>query len=238
MKLLLLVTFLAGAYAEAEPEADPYLLYGGHFGYGGHYGYAGYAGLGYAYGAYGYPYAYAAAAVKPCTNNAGVAVPCALGYHGGLAYGYGWPYLVPAAAAAPAEDGAAVEEARKKRDADADPAVLATYGSVKTITPLIHNAPVRPVVATYAHHGLGYGLGLGYHGLGYGGLYGLHGKKKREAEAEADPYLLYGAGLYGYGGYGLGHLGYGGHYGYAYHPITYAAGCRNYLGAVVPCAGA
>merc|ERR1711887_383831 len=185
----------------------------------GHYGYAGYAGLGYAYGAYGYPYAYAAAAVKPCTNNAGVAVPCALGYHGGLAYGYGWPYLVPAAAAAPAEDGAAVEEARKKRDADADPAVLATYGSVKTVTPLIHNAPVRPVVATYAglHHGYG---GLGYSGLGYG--YGLHGKKKREAEAEADPYLLYGAGLYGYG---LGH------YGYAYPHITYtaAAGCRNYL---------
>merc|ERR1712002_419799 len=217
MKLLLLVTFLAGAYAEAEPEADPYLLYGGHFGYGGHYGYAGYAGLGYAYGAYGYPYAHAYAAVKPCTNNAGAAVPCALGYHGGLAYGYGWPYLLPAAAAAPAEDGAAVEEARKKRDADADPAVLATSTLVKTITPLIHNAPVRPVVATYA----------GLHGYGHG----LYGRKKREAEAEADPYLLYGAGLYGYG---LGH------YGYAYPHITYtaAAGCRNYLGAVVPCAGA
>merc|ERR1712004_369128 len=65
--------------------------------------------------------------------------------------------------------------------------------------------------------------------------FGLHGlavapaaaekRKKREAEpeaeAEADPWLLY-SGYYGHPGY----------YGYGYH-----GGCRNNLGALVPCAG-
>merc|ERR1719334_1678118 len=60
-------------------------------------------------------------------------------------------------------------------------------------------------------------------------------RKKRDAEAEpeaeadpeADPWLLYGH-------HGL----YGGYYGYGYHhPVAYhLAGCRNYLGALVPCA--
>merc|ERR1712193_360207 len=69
------------------------------------------------------------------------------------------------------------------------------------------------------------------------------GKKKREAEAEpeaeaeaeADPWLLYSGyyghpGYYGYG-YGLGY-GWGGYYGLGYY-----GGCRNNLGALVPCAG-
>merc|ERR1719351_649084 len=45
------------AYAEAEAEADPYLLYGGDYCYGlGHYGYA--RGYARTYAAYsGYPYA-------------------------------------------------------------------------------------------------------------------------------------------------------------------------------------
>merc|ERR1712088_772791 len=67
-------------------------------------------------------------------------------------------------------------------------------------------------------------------------------RKKREAvaepeaNAEADPWLLYG-------GYAGGYAGYG---GYAYAPYTYAAyhhpltyfygGCRNNQGAFVPCA--
>merc|ERR1712002_1134383 len=54
---------------------------------------------------------------------------------------------------------------------------------------------------------------------------------KEEADAEADPWLLYG------GHYG-GHV-YGGHYGYGYHhalPYYYLGGCRNYLGGAVPCA--
>merc|ERR1711994_297766 len=70
------------------------------------------------------------------------------------------------------------------------------------------------------HYGGYYGYGLGYgHGYGFWGR-GLWGRKRREAdpaatavadpnaEAEADPYLLYG----GYYGHGLGH--YGGYYGY------------------------
>merc|ERR1712193_497462 len=55
------------------------------------------------------------------------------------------------------------------------------------------------------------------------------GKKKREpeaeAEAEADPWLLY-SGYYGHPGY----------YGYGYG-LGYYGGCRNNLGALVPCAG-
>merc|ERR1740131_425901 len=46
---------------------------------------------------------------------------------------------------------------------------------------------------------------------------------KAEAEAEADPALLYGA--YGYGGYGLGYAGFGYGYGLGYaglHGLGYA----------------
>merc|ERR1712088_1022108 len=56
--------------------------------------------------------------------------------------------------------------------------------------------------------------------LGYG--YGLAGHFYGKREAEADPYLLYGAyghGYHGYGGYyGLGYrgYGYGGYYGHYY----------------------
>merc|ERR1712034_43794 len=43
------------ADAEAKPEADPYLLYGGHLGYAGHLGYYGGLGhYGYGYGRYFY----------------------------------------------------------------------------------------------------------------------------------------------------------------------------------------
>merc|ERR1712179_690644 len=47
-----LFALVAAAYADAEAEADPYLLYGGYNGYAGWGGYTGYAGL--PYGAYGY----------------------------------------------------------------------------------------------------------------------------------------------------------------------------------------
>merc|ERR1711909_212323 len=59
-----------------------------------------------------------------------------------------------------------------------------------------------------------YGHGLGYYGGYYGGHYGypyLYGKRSADADAKADPYLLYGY------GYGLGHGYYGGYgYGYGY----------------------
>merc|ERR1712098_808621 len=71
-----------------------------------------------------------------------------LGYHGVLGYSglygyhglYGHPLLVPGV----------VEAERKRRDADADPAVIASYSRVLTApTPLIH-APAH-VYSTYAH---------------------------------------------------------------------------------------
>jgi len=77
-----------------------------------------------------------------------------------------------------------------KRDADAEPAIIA--GSTKILTPptpLIHNPPVRPVVAapvtTYGY-GIGAGYGLGAYGLGLG----LHHIGKRDAEADPQFYGL------------------------------------------------
>jgi len=136
-------------------------------------------------------------------------------------YAYGYPYggLLPIAApAAEAAEEPAVEEARKKREAD--PAVIGAYSTIKNPSPTIyHNVPALRYYAPYAHH------------LGYGGL--VYGRKKREAEAEpeaeaeADPWLAYG---YAYHPYA---------YSAYYHPYAYAhlGGCRNYLGGLVPCAG-
>merc|ERR1712244_147830 len=98
------------------------------------------------------------------------------------------PELTPEVAAATAEHLAAVEAAkadRKRREAEADPAILA--GSSRIIsapTPLIHNAPALPYAAGLPYAGLGYagyagpaGLGYagyaGYAGLGYAGHLGL-----------------------------------------------------------------
>merc|ERR1711872_1005394 len=69
-----------------------------------------------------------------------------------------------AAHAAALEAAAAAAADRKKREAD--PAIIAGATRVLTApTPLIHNAPVRPV--PYAGLGLGYaGLGLGLLGMG------------------------------------------------------------------------
>merc|ERR1712038_401295 len=87
------------------------------------------------------------------------------------------PTFNPEPLVAPVFDGVApapVEAAkadRKKRSADADPAILAGYTSVVSApTPFVHNAPV---VRTYAglpttYYGAGY-LGAGYLGAGYFG---------------------------------------------------------------------
>merc|ERR1712021_88523 len=103
------------------------------------------------------------------------------------------PELTPEVAAATAEHLAAVEAAkvdRKKRDADADAAILASSSRIISApTPLIHNAPVLP----YA--GLGY---AGYPNAGYAGHAGYAG------------YAGYAghAGYAGYAGYaGLPYLG-------------------------------
>merc|ERR1719325_285851 len=94
------------------------------------------------------------------------AAPVAVGYHGFGYYG--------------------------KREAEADPAVIAGRTTVLSApTPLIHNPPVRPVVhhpvvAAPAVAAVGY---AGYHGLGYG-LPLAHAVVKRDAEA--DPAVIVG----------------------------------------------
>ena len=179
----------------AEPEADPAFAYS--IG----------APLVYTHHAIAPVVTYAAAG---CRNVAGALVPCA---HGSL------PYVtlpgVPAPAAEVSAEEPAVEEARKKREAEADPAVLYSTSVIKNPAPTVYHAPLT-YYAPYAYT----------HPYAYGSI--LYGRKKREAEAEADaeadPWLVYG---YPYA------------YSHAfYHPYAYhAAGCRNYLGALVPCAG-
>ncbi len=200
--------------SSAAPEADPAFAYS--VGAPLVYTHAVHAPVVYS-AAVHHPLVYAAAG---CRNDAGALVPCAQGV---------LPYVtLPAVAAAAAEEpaaeeAAAVVEARKKREADADPAILASSTVVKNPAPVVQYVAAHP----YAAYGL-----YGYPYAAYHGAYPyLYGRKKREAEAdatadaEADPWLVYG-------------------YPYAYnhaflHPYAYAlgAGCRNYLGALVPCAG-
>merc|ERR1712050_772815 len=170
--------------------------------------------------AYGYPYAVhhplVYTAPVGCQNNEGAAVPCA---HGVLPYG-----LVPAVA--PAAEEEAVESVEKR---EAEPTAEADAEADPEADPWLY------------YHGLGYAA----HPYGYG----YYGKREAEAEPtaeadaeaspEADPWLYYshaGYGLhpygYGYYGHGLGYAAYAG-----YHPYAYYGGCRNNLGALVPCAG-
>merc|ERR1711970_89805 len=159
-----------------------------------------------------------AAPAAGCQNSEGKFVPCAQGSYFG--------YVPVAAAAAPAEEAPAA-------DPEADPWLY--YSGL------------------YGHHGYGYGYNYapltytyapytyshvyGHYGLGH---YGYYGRKKRDAEAEptadadaeADPWLLYGG--YGYGGYAYAPYTYAAYH----HPLTYFyGGCRNNQGALVPCAG-
>merc|ERR1712105_162403 len=71
-----------------------------------------------------------------------------------------------------AEAETGVEEARKKREAEADPAYY--YSSFASPT---HGYSYGLHSGYAGYHGLGYaglhGLGYGYHGLGYAGYHGL-----------------------------------------------------------------
>jgi len=128
MKALIALAILASVvYA----ESDPWYLYGG-------------------YGYHGYPYGYAVG--RPCVNNAGLAVPCALGHplvntqarrkreaesDPWYGYGYyGYPYGVvgrpcvnAAGQAVPCAQGLTWvnTQARRKREAEADPALVYSY---------------------------------------------------------------------------------------------------------------
>merc|ERR1740131_295087 len=109
----------------------------------------------------------------------------------------------------------------------ADPALL--YGAYRYGLPLAYGAKSAPCVnaanvpVPCAAGAYGYGLPYGYAG---------HYIGKREAEAEADPALLYGA--YGYGAYGYPYTGAFG-YGLPY-AFGKSAPCVNAANVPVPCA--
>merc|ERR1712152_97235 len=148
---IVLFALVAAAYAEAEAEADPYLLYGGYNGYAGWGGYTGYPYA--AYGAYGASAVVKTVEVEPAkvevkalATPAVVAAPAAYTYHHAApvayaGYGYaGFPYA------------AAHVIAKRDAEADADPAYF--YNGY----------------AGYA----GYGFGYGYAGYPYAGFYGAY----------------------------------------------------------------
>merc|ERR1712098_676649 len=124
---------------EAEAEADPWLVYSGlthPYTYGG------------IYNTYAAPLTYAAHAA-----------PLTYATHGLLGY-HGLPYLLPAAPAADAAEGDGVEAERRKRDAEADPAVLASYSRLLTAPTPIYHPPARAALA--------YSYGYPYGGYVYG----------------------------------------------------------------------
>merc|ERR1712228_97446 len=164
MKYLVLLALFSVAFADSEPEptaaadpnADPWLYYGGYYGLG-HRGY--YGGLGhYGYGLGG-RYLWGRKKRVAGAEPAAVAAPSAdaeadpwlyygTGYYGGLRhygyglggyYGYGLGHTV---------------WGRKKRSAEAEPAA---------------EAEADP----WYYYGLGHYGGLGYYGRHYGGYYGL-----------------------------------------------------------------
>ena len=145
--------------------------------------------------------------------------------YGGLGYA-GYPYALGyglGVKSAPCVNAANIPVpcvGKRKRDADADPALLyganAGYPHAAYGVPFASSTGLDPItqgldastqgVAPYA----AYGYGLGYYG-------------KRDAEADAA--LLYG----GYAGYGYAGYPYG-----ITHPSNLGL-CVNYLGAQVPC---
>merc|ERR1712066_728361 len=192
--LLLAVAAQAAPEADAKAEADPYLLYGGYYGHG----------LGYGYG-YGYPYAlpYAAPAVVPATQSityktytptvetnvvaTNAAVPVAVGGYKAVAGDNGdlkgAVHEVPAVFGAPALNTQVNDASQGSLTVGTSAVVTHTLGE-----PIVNeHTAVVPTLAYY-------------------------GKRSADAEAEADPYLLYG-GYYGHV-YGYGYPYAYGHYGY------------------------
>merc|ERR1712107_649693 len=105
----------------------------------------------------------------PDARTAGAVVPCA---HGGVV-----PFGVPVAAAPAAAEEPAVEEARKKREAEAEAEAWIFYRT--------HGYwPVGYGHLAYSYAPYAYAGHYGYYGLGH--HYGYYGRKKGEATAEAD----------------------------------------------------
>jgi len=230
----------------AAPEADPAFVYSVGTPLVHH------PVLSYA-AAYHHPLTYTLP-LAGCRNVDGALVPC-----NGAGVVYGLPVMTPAAAAeepaAPAEEPAvmSVEKREAEAEPEADPYVLYGYNSLVSApaatyyshpaavathvvnAPVVKSVEVKPAEVKSVVHSLpvvhtpttlAYSTYAAY--SPYSNM--IYGRKKREAEAEADPYLFYN--------YGLAHspLVYGSYY---HHPTAYYtayAGCRNNMGALVPCA--
>ena len=247
--LQILLALVAAVHAEAEAEADPALLYAGYYGYPYYYGLAGY----YGHNNLGLPAIKAAPCVNaagapvPCagrkrreaeseadpqlvtyTNGAvapvkTLAVQQAEAAHFaakglGYAYGVGTPVL-PYTYTYPVVYG------RKRREAEADPNLVVYPDGA--VTPQKTPAVQAAEAAHYATKGLNYAYGVGLPVAPYAtytyGLPLVYGRKRREAEseAEADPAYFYA----GYPYYGYGGLVHTSHFGV----------CLNYLGQQVSC---
>jgi len=235
-KFLAIACLAAVAVAKPEAEADPALLYGA-YGYAG-LGHVGYPYAGYGYGYAGYPFAaagYASVSPSASTSIAGLA-PAALP---ALAGGY-------AGAGRYVANSAGVVHVAK-REAEAEPEADAAYfyggygyaGLGHVGYPYAYGYAGYPYAAAgYASYSPSASTSIaglapaavpavagGYAGAGryVANSAGVVHVAKREAEAEAEPALLYGA--YGYAG--LGHVGYPYAYGYAGYPYA-AAGYASY----------
>ena len=148
---------------------------------------------------YGYANAYAYGKAAPCVNAANVPVPCADGY---AAYGHGVHLL-----------------GKRDADAEADPALLySAYGYPYAAGAYAYGAYPHAVAAT--PYGLTHSSNVGLC-TNYLGAAVPCGRKKRsaDAEAEADPALLYSAYGYPYG------------YNYGYTALNAVAPAVSYAAA-------
>ena len=148
---------------------------------------------------YGYANAYAYGKAGPCVNAANVPVPCADGY---AAYGHGVHLL-----------------GKRDADAEADPALLySAYGYPYAAGAYAYGAYPHAVAAT--PYGLTHSSNVGLC-TNYLGAAVPCGRKKRsaDAEAEADPALLYSAYGYPYG------------YNYGYTALNAVAPAVSYAAA-------
>merc|ERR1711992_494019 len=224
--LLVLSAVLAAAYAEAEAEADPYLLYGGTYNYAPyHYG--------------GWPYAYhglpvVKAAEEPAEDAEKKVVPLTYGFTGypwHSAYAAPWaPYYHPYVPAVKAE-----EKTMEKRDAEETqdkPVVPLVYGgwpyaythpltyTVTYAAPAVtHHVPLVYTTATGCQNHMGAAVPCAY-GSVVAPAAAAEEVKVEKREAEADPEAWW------YGNFYNGW--YGHHAAYrAYHHYPYGYGFYN-----------
>merc|ERR1719445_567958 len=223
-----LLAAVAFAEPEAKPKADAGLLYGGYDGYGkreaepkadadpcllygGYYGH----GLGYGYG-YGYPYRYGYYGKRSADADPAVVAPV-------VRYPYALPYAAPAVVPATqsityktytptVETNVAATNAAVPVAVGGYKAVAGDNGDLKGAVhevPAVFGAPALNTQVNDASQG---SLTVGTsavvtHTLGEPIVnehtavvptLAYYGKRSADAEAEADPYLLYG-GYYGHG---------------------------------------